>query len=154
MNIETTLEERGSRYGDFSERCKVAQALQNVMRDADGFHRCTPEQKQALTVFADKISRILTGDPNYADNWHDIQGYARLVEERLPVAVTKYIKSSALPEGFLHWDPAGSNSWPVRETVEIALRRDGKAIKGREASDWGLMPGRPGLEIVGYKLNG
>lgn len=30
-----------------------------------------------------KISRIVNGDPDYADNWHDIQGYARLVEERL-----------------------------------------------------------------------
>lgn len=26
---------------------------------------------------------ILNGDPTYLDNWHDIQGYARLVEKRL-----------------------------------------------------------------------
>lgn len=93
--INKTLEERGSRYGDFTDHAAVAQALQNVMRNAyapekDGPAKATnlwdklPDtQKQALTVIADKIARILTGDPNYADNWHDIQGYAKLVEDRL-----------------------------------------------------------------------
>jgi len=27
-----------------------------------------------------KIARILNGDPNLIDNWHDIAGYAKLVE--------------------------------------------------------------------------
>ena len=30
-----------------------------------------------------KIGRILNGDPNYADSWHDIAGYAKLVEDEL-----------------------------------------------------------------------
>ena len=47
--------------------------------------KLTATQKQALTVMADKIARILSGDPDYADNWHDIQGYAKLVEDRLGV---------------------------------------------------------------------
>ena len=34
-------------------------------------------------MIAVKISRILTGDPSHADNWHDIAGYATLVERRL-----------------------------------------------------------------------
>jgi hypothetical protein len=38
---------------------------------------------EALDMIAVKISRILTGDPNYSDNWHDIQGFAKLVENRL-----------------------------------------------------------------------
>ena len=41
-------------------------------------------QREGLKAILQKIARILNGDPNYADNWHDIQGYARLVEERLP----------------------------------------------------------------------
>ncbi|WP_205012742.1 DUF6378 domain-containing protein [Nitrosomonas sp. HPC101] len=86
MSIEDTLAERGSRYGDFSVHARIAQALQNVMRyhTCDNWHNLSYVQKQALTVIADKIARILSGDPNYADNWHDIQGYARLAEERLP----------------------------------------------------------------------
>lgn len=91
-DVQKTLDERGSRYGDFKYHATVAQKLQDVMREAtiengaSSWRRLTPVQKQALTVIADKIARILTGDPDYADNWHDIQGYAKLVEDRLPKA--------------------------------------------------------------------
>lgn len=84
MTLENTLHERGSRYGDFKDHAVIAQDLQDVMRAAPGWARLDKTQRQALSVIADKIARILNGDPNYADNWHDIQGYARLVEERLP----------------------------------------------------------------------
>jgi len=30
-----------------------------------------------------KIARILNGDPEYSDNWHDIAGYATLIEVAL-----------------------------------------------------------------------
>lgn len=83
MSVEKTLAERGSRYGDFSTHAEIAQNLQDGMRRAEGWSRLSPVQKQALTVIADKIGRILSGDPNYDDNWHDIQGYAKLVEDRL-----------------------------------------------------------------------
>lgn len=83
MNVQETLNERGARYGDFTHHAAIAQALQNNMRATGGWERLNAVQKQGLSVIADKIARILSGDPNYADNWHDIQGYARLVEERL-----------------------------------------------------------------------
>lgn len=82
--LAATLAERGSRYGDFTHHAEVAQRLQDVMREYPGWDQCNSVQRQALTVIADKIARILSGDPNYADNWHDIQGYAKLVEDRLP----------------------------------------------------------------------
>lgn len=82
-NLNDTLEERGKRYGDFSNHAVIAQDLQDVMRCNEGWGKLDPVKKQALTVIADKIARILSGDPEYADNWHDIQGYAKLVEERL-----------------------------------------------------------------------
>ena len=86
MSIEETLQERGSRYGDFSVHAEICQRIQDAMRHTEpfGWDRLSDVQKQALTVIADKVARILSGDPNYGDNWHDIQGYARLVEDRLP----------------------------------------------------------------------
>ena len=53
------------------------------MRRPAGWNRLAPDQKQALTTIADKIARMLNGDPNYIDNVHDIIGYARLVEKRM-----------------------------------------------------------------------
>lgn len=85
--IQATLSERGSRYGNFAEHALIAQSLQSVMRGTEtiktGWDGLAPDMQQALTVIADKIARILNGDPTYLDNWHDIQGYARLVERRL-----------------------------------------------------------------------
>ena len=95
LGIEATLAERGARYGDFADHAALAQGLQFRMQkfclkadNEDGFiepwrAKLNDVQRQALTVIADKIARILSGDPNYADNWHDIQGYAKLVEDRL-----------------------------------------------------------------------
>ena len=82
-DLEETLKERGNRYGDFSDHAVIAQNIQDVMRAGDGWQRLDAAKRQALTVIADKIARILSGDPEYSDNWHDIQGYAKLVEERL-----------------------------------------------------------------------
>jgi hypothetical protein len=81
--LEQTLAERGSRYGNFTERAQICQRLKMAMTDCPGWSRLADYQKQALEVVADKIARILNGDPDYLDNWHDIQGYARLVEKRL-----------------------------------------------------------------------
>lgn len=81
--VEKTLNERGSRYGQFKDHAVIAQGIQDVMRKADNWTALDPDMRQALSVIADKIARILNGDPNYTDSWHDIQGYAKLVEARL-----------------------------------------------------------------------
>ncbi len=81
-DVSATLAERGARYGDFRVHARIAHAIQDVMRDTGNWAQMAPAHKQALTVIADKIARILSGDPEYLDNWHDIQGYAKLAEDR------------------------------------------------------------------------
>lgn len=83
MTIENTLAERGARYGKFADHATIAQGIQDVMRRAPNWDNLDYDMKQALSVIADKIARILNGDPFYLDNWHDIIGYAKLVEDRL-----------------------------------------------------------------------
>lgn len=82
-DIQDTLAERGKRYGRFYEHAKLVQALKFKMMGMPGWANLQDDQKQALEVIADKIGRILNGDPNYADNWHDIAGYAKLIDDRL-----------------------------------------------------------------------
>ena len=82
-DISATLAERGGRYGQFIDHATIAQGLQDVLRRADNWDKLEPDMKQALTVIADKMARILNGDPWYEDNWHDIQGYSKLVEDRI-----------------------------------------------------------------------
>ena len=79
MNIEDTLQERGKRYGDFAFHAQIADNIVLAMISSDGWDSLTCVQQQALRVIADKIERILNGDPDYIDNWHDIAGYSTLV---------------------------------------------------------------------------
>jgi len=94
QSVEATLAERGSRYGKFSDHARLAQDLQQALHAYSvvktlPVKECTihpwqclpPVHAQALTVICDKIARVMSGDCNYLDNWHDIQGYAKLVED-------------------------------------------------------------------------
>lgn len=81
--IDATLNERGGRYGSFVHHARIAQALQDVLHGEPGWTALAADQRQALTVICDKIARMLNGDPNYRDNWHDIVGYAKLVDDRM-----------------------------------------------------------------------
>ena len=81
--ITDTLEERGNRYGKFSGHADITQDLKYVMRYTEGWDNLNVSQKEALEMIAHKIGRILNGNPNYADSWHDIAGYASLVDKQL-----------------------------------------------------------------------
>lgn len=82
-NIDSTLDERGNRYGDFEDHAFITQDLKAVMQETPNWDALKADQKEALEMTAHKIGRILNGDPNYIDSWHDIIGYIRLVEQRL-----------------------------------------------------------------------
>jgi len=79
------LEERGSRYGNYLAQANIACALRHVVTLALGDRGKTmaADQMDALVMINCKISRIVNGDPDYADNWRDIAGYATLVADRL-----------------------------------------------------------------------
>ena len=41
------------------------------------------QQLEALEMICHKIARIVAGDPDFADHWRDIAGYATLVANEL-----------------------------------------------------------------------
>ena len=77
------LAERGKRYGAFKDNARIAQGIKIVMEHDSIWASLMPDQREALSQIAAKISRILIGDPDYVDNWDDIAGYATLVADRL-----------------------------------------------------------------------
>ena len=81
--IDATVEERGNRYGTFKDGADIMQELKSVMRSTPNWGKLTPSQREALEMIQHKVGRILNGDPNYTDSWHDIKGYAHLIEEEL-----------------------------------------------------------------------
>lgn len=82
-NINQTLSERGKRYGEFLDHARYSQQIQRVLQQSPNWHKMRDDQRESLIIIAHKIARILNGDPNYADSWHDIAGYATLVDNRL-----------------------------------------------------------------------
>ena len=84
-DVDEVLNERGERYGKFIGHAAVAQLLKNCIATE---LKCRGknlayDQQEALDMICHKIARIVNGDPDYADSWVDIAGYATLVAERL-----------------------------------------------------------------------
>ena len=82
-DVNKTLDERGERYGKFSNHAELSQKLKQAMKEKATWWNLSPSQQESLEMIANKIARILNGDPNYAENWHDIAGYATLIDLQL-----------------------------------------------------------------------
>jgi hypothetical protein len=84
-NVDAILDERGSRYGNFMDHATITYRLKEVARDFAAQHgkHFAYDQCEAFDMIFHKLGRILNGDPNYADSWIDIAGYAKLVADRL-----------------------------------------------------------------------
>lgn len=78
-SLSDILKERGGRYGDFSRQAEISQQFKGLIESYGDATRLTPLHQEALDMIANKLARILNGDPNYTDSWQDIAGYAQLV---------------------------------------------------------------------------
>ena len=83
QSVDATLTERGSRYGKFKDHAELSQQLKEAMYCTDGWECLSADMRESLEMIQHKVARILNGDPTYADSWHDIAGYAKLVDDRL-----------------------------------------------------------------------
>jgi hypothetical protein len=84
-NVNEMLAGRAARYGSFEGHAQISQALKRYISAALEARGKTlqSDQLEALDMIAHKIARVINGDPDYADNWVDIAGYATLVANRL-----------------------------------------------------------------------
>ncbi|MEG1089810.1 MAG: DUF6378 domain-containing protein [Acinetobacter sp.] len=85
QSIEATLTERQAQYGCFED---VAFVTENIMATlskvrSNGLTDLPHTHRMALYMIASKMARIVNGDFNYRDNWHDIGGYSKLIEDLL-----------------------------------------------------------------------
>lgn len=85
VDINDTLAQRASTYGEFCEHARITQNLKRAMVDSPNWTKLTDDKKEALEMLAHKIGRILNGDPEYKDSWHDIIGYTKLVDDTLSI---------------------------------------------------------------------
>lgn len=80
--LDALLVERGKTHGDYSDRAGMTQRLKLAMRGGVRWNDLLPHEQETLEMIANKIGRILSGDPHFVDHWDDIAGYARLSADR------------------------------------------------------------------------
>ena len=83
MNVQETLVQRQGTHGEFKHNAAASQALKQCVEDHTGV-TLTPVHLEALHNICQKIARIISANPNHADSWHDIAGYATLAEWECP----------------------------------------------------------------------
>jgi hypothetical protein len=82
-DISATLKERQSTYGSFDDHAMITQNIKKAMVDSKNWRLLSESKKECLEMVAHKIGRILNGDPDFHDSWHDIIGYVTLIEREL-----------------------------------------------------------------------
>ena len=83
MTMQEILKERGSRYGDFIDNTTIAQSMKRAAKNGKSWVAMERDAQEAIDMICTKISRIVTADWRYVDNWRDIEGFAKLVADRL-----------------------------------------------------------------------
>lgn len=80
---EKICEDRAHRYGSFRERAEMVDQITDAMESHPNWgDQLRSEHRHALRMIAEKMGRIVVGnEPDYADNWDDIGGYAHLGKE-------------------------------------------------------------------------
>lgn len=82
-SITDTLNERQSTYGSFEDVALTTQKIMDAIAWSRGQDKLPAPHYEALHMIASKMARIVNGDHNHKDSWHDIAGYATLVERLL-----------------------------------------------------------------------
>ena len=78
-SIDATLAERQSSYGCYEDVAHITQEILKSLR-AGRYEEMPATHKEAMHMIASKMARLVNGDFNHKDSWHDIGGYAKLVE--------------------------------------------------------------------------
>ena len=80
--LRQTLNQRQEQYGSFEDVAMFTEQMVDVMRRGY-YEKLAYNQKMALYMICSKMARIVNGNPNHKDSWHDIAGYATLIDNEL-----------------------------------------------------------------------
>ena len=82
-DIDKILAERAKTHGDYTEHALCTQDIMFILMSHRNWISLTADQKETLHMIAHKMGRVVTGNPNIADHWDDIAGYAKLSGDRV-----------------------------------------------------------------------
>lgn len=99
MKTEEILNEREKTHGDFEDVAFVHDGMMDCLNHSSNVLSCA--KRLAISNICLKLARIVCGDPNFADHWDDIAGYAMLGKGQKPDkdAMKKWQEMMAEKEG-------------------------------------------------------
>lgn len=77
--VDGVLQDRRKTHGNYVLGTAFTQAVMSRVSETTQWDRMTPYQRETTHMIVHKMQRILEGDPNNAEHWDDIAGYAKLV---------------------------------------------------------------------------
>ena len=79
MEIKKVLQTRAGTYGEYRDVSQISQDIKKVTKNSRNYPLMPAYMLESLELIANKLARILNGDPLYDDSWRDISGYCTLV---------------------------------------------------------------------------
>jgi hypothetical protein len=83
ISVGEILKQRGDRYGEYINVATTSQEIKRVIANGANVTGGDDDMRESLDMIANKIARIVNGDPYYKDSWQDIAGYAQLIVNKL-----------------------------------------------------------------------
>jgi len=84
-NLGITIAERGKNYGDYTGGTKLRNNILNLLNERHEHIHGVPIKPLMLVAIGDIVHKLarIAATPDHIDSWHDIQGYANLIETML-----------------------------------------------------------------------
>jgi len=81
-NVDDTLKQRGSIYGNYGDVCGARVEIMSVLKNHHNNVNGTEMPDHIAMGFSDVVLKLVraAGKPEYSDSWHDLAGYATLME--------------------------------------------------------------------------
>ncbi len=85
MAIQETIIERTNTHGEFKDQASIIWRTLAIWERSPNWVKLPPFMKEAMHMTLHKYGRVMVGDFEFVDHWHDVVGYNQLVVDRLPL---------------------------------------------------------------------
>jgi hypothetical protein len=126
---------RPKTHGNIEDVANTSQGIMGVLRRSPNWEGLSNVRKESILLIAHKLARIVSGNPDHADHWDDIGGYAELGKNNaqapaeMPVAAS--LKRAARKVKKVAARPAKKSAKRRPATVAARPARPVKATKAR-----------------------
>lgn len=94
-SVEATLAQRGSIYGSYKKVITTRGKIMEILKEHHQATKGTNMTTEMQVAIGDLVLKLVrgAGAPGYDDSWHDLGGYAKLIEDIVKTNTEEGIES-------------------------------------------------------------